>query len=128
MHNLCTTVRYSKFHGTRVERDFVEAPSQMLENWCYEKTVLEKLSGHYKDTTIKLPDSMLAKLSASRNATIGLLTKRQLFFGIFDTSIHTNPNHETRQLWTKLRKEISLIEHPLDYGNPVGSFGHLASG
>lgn len=50
----------------------------MLENWCYEKIVLEKLSGHFKDPSKKLPDDLLAKLSAARNATIGLLTKRQV--------------------------------------------------
>jgi thimet oligopeptidase len=41
MHQLCTKVKYAKFAGTAVERDFVEAPSQMLENWCYEEEALK---------------------------------------------------------------------------------------
>ncbi|KAI6111591.1 hypothetical protein EDD16DRAFT_1608075 [Pisolithus croceorrhizus] len=47
-HGLLSRTRYSRFHGTAVARDFVEAPSQMLENWCWERKVLEKMSSHYE--------------------------------------------------------------------------------
>jgi Zn-dependent oligopeptidase len=47
-HGLLSKTRFQRFHGTRVARDFVEAPSQMLENWCWEPKVLEKMSSHYK--------------------------------------------------------------------------------
>ena len=83
------------FSGTRVERDFVEAPSQMLENWCWETEPLKKMSGHYEGKLIafedvvmnmclfcldgsSLPDDMIKTLVASRNANAGLLNMRQV--------------------------------------------------
>jgi len=54
MHDLCSTARYARMAGTSVERDFVEAPSQMLENWCYQEEVLNILSGHYLDHQKKI--------------------------------------------------------------------------
>jgi Zn-dependent oligopeptidase len=47
-HGLLSKTKYARFHGTSVARDFVEAPSQMLENWCWEPQVLQKMSSHYK--------------------------------------------------------------------------------
>jgi Zn-dependent oligopeptidase len=53
--------RYARFHGTNVARDFVEAPSQMLENWCWEPEVLKKMSSHYK-TKEPLSDDLIKKI------------------------------------------------------------------
>ena len=47
-HGLLSKTTFARFHGTSVARDFVEAPSQMLENWCYEPKVLEVMSSHYE--------------------------------------------------------------------------------
>jgi thimet oligopeptidase len=59
---LCSTAKYNRFSGTNVERDFVEAPSQMLENWCYESEVLKEISGHYLDTSVPLPEELRKRL------------------------------------------------------------------
>ncbi len=64
--------------GTSVEQDFVEAPSQVLENWCWTKESLLRVSGHVDDRSKKLPDELISKLVASKNANAGLFNKRQV--------------------------------------------------
>lgn len=60
MHNICTESNYSRFSGTSVERDFVELPSQMLENWMWDKDIIQKVSKHYKNGE-KLPVELINK-------------------------------------------------------------------
>lgn len=90
MHQICSNAKISRFSGTHVERDFVEAPSQMLENWCWETEPLKKMSGHYQDGS-PLPDDMIKTLVASRNANAGLLNMRQIVLATLDQRIHCMP-------------------------------------
>ena len=82
--------------GTSVERDFVEAPSQMLENWCWEKESLNRMSGHFKDGS-PIPDDILTSLIKSRVANAGVFNLRQILLATFDQTIHTQPEvaHKT---------------------------------
>ena len=67
MHNLCSEANYKKFSGTSTERDFVELPSQMLENWMWDKEVISKVSKHY-ETGEKLPEENLIQMEKVRRA------------------------------------------------------------
>lgn len=73
--------------GTKVETDFVEAPSQMLENWVWEVESLQRMSAHYRDSS-PIPDDLMAALASSRTANAGMFNKRQLLFAAFDQEIH----------------------------------------
>jgi thimet oligopeptidase len=75
--------------GATVPRDFVEAPSQMLENWVWDKTVLDTFAADYRDPTKKIPAETIASLVAARQATEGYFTRRQLAIGLLDLSLHT---------------------------------------
>jgi len=126
MHQICSQTEHTYFSGTRVERDFVEAPSQMLENWCWEKDSLKMMSGHYKDGTA-IPCDLLEKLVCSKLANVATTTCRQLVFGLFDQDIHTRENADTAQCFSNA--------HSLVMGNPApegtnfaAQFGHMAGG
>jgi Zn-dependent oligopeptidase len=75
MHNLCTEANNPKFSGANVEKDFVELPSQMLENWMWDKTIMKRVSKHYK-TGESLPEDKLVQMEKLRLAYSGLDTMR----------------------------------------------------
>lgn len=124
MHQTLTKARYARFSGTATARDFVEAPSQMLENWVWDAEVLKALSGHYKDRSKKLPKELLDSMLAAKNADSGLIHLRQLLFGSVDLLYHTSPPKDTTAAYGRLMRDIALI--PMSDGaHPQASFGHL---
>ncbi len=92
MHTILTRAKYSRFSGTSVPRDFVEAPSQMLENWPWDKKVLDGFAADYRDPSKKIPADILAKLKEARLATEGVRYRRQLSFGLMDLTLHSQIN------------------------------------
>ncbi|MBI3551166.1 MAG: Zn-dependent oligopeptidase [Elusimicrobia bacterium] len=128
MHQTLTRARYERFSGANVAWDFVEAPSQMLENWVWDPEVLASLSGSYKDPAKKLPDELLKKMIAVRNVDTGLVQLRQAFFSEVDMLYHTEREvKDPTALYARLMRRISLI--PMNPGtNPEASFGHLFDG
>ena len=78
MHNLCTETTINRFSGTSVERDFVEMPSQMLENWMYDREVLKKITKHYK-TGKPMPDSLINKIQKKKNSHNAITTLTSIF-------------------------------------------------
>ncbi|KAI0999875.1 Saccharolysin [Podosphaera aphanis] len=139
IHDLSGRTKYARFHGTSVVRDFVEAPSQMLENWCWTPSQLKSLSSHYV-TGESIPDDLIEKQISIKHVNDAIFNLRQLHFGIYDMTVHTPKDHEEAksfklsELYNDLRTQISGIKGPeylglkSDWGNGQATFGHLIGG
>ncbi|KAI0484846.1 Metalloprotease [Xylariaceae sp. FL0804] len=139
IHDLAGRTKYSRFHGTSVVRDFVEAPSQMLENWCWTPSQLKSLSNHYK-TGEKIPDDLIEKLISTKHVNDALFNLRQLHFGIFDMTVHTPPSHAELEkmdfsaVYNDLRAQLAGLSGPealgqgSTWGHGQATFGHLIGG
>jgi metallopeptidase MepB len=141
IHDLVSKTHYSRFHGTNVVRDFVEAPSQMLENWCWTPSQLKALSHHYstlsseykaawreqagqeaQEPEEKIPDELIKNLIKTKHVNDSLFNLRQLHFGIFDMTIHEPKSHEQvegfkfSEMYNKLGYELTGLQTPAQLG------------
>ncbi|WP_282117835.1 M3 family metallopeptidase [Maribacter aquivivus] len=87
LHGMLANTTYPSLSGTSVFWDFVELPSQVLENWCYEKEALELFAKHY-ETGETIPMELVQKIKESATFQEGMQTLRQLSFGLLDMSWH----------------------------------------
>jgi Zn-dependent oligopeptidase len=126
MHSILTQAKYVRFSGTNVPRDFVEAPSQMLEAWVWNKTVLDSFAADYK-TKKKLPVDILKKMKAAKLALAGTTYRRQLSFGITDLVLHgMHKAGEKLDVVAASNRVLSDAFLPVDPSTAmVASFGHL---
>lgn len=124
MHDVLTKARYASQSGASVVRDFVEAPSQMLEHWVWNKKMLLILSGHYLDASKKLPDELLDNMLRGSLNMISFFSMRQVVLGLFDFAIHVNGVKNSEAVFS------DLFNRYLGFTLPEGSryaagFGHL---
>ncbi|KAJ5445081.1 Peptidase M3A/M3B [Penicillium cf. griseofulvum] len=150
IHDLVSRTIYSRFHGTSTVRDFVEAPSQMLENWCWTPSQLRSLSRHYStlspeylaswqeaqegekatsQPSERIPDDVIENLIRTKHVNDSLFNLRQLHFGIFDMTVHEPKTHADIEAlplsatYNRLRQEITQMDGPEALG--AGSeWGH----
>jgi len=127
MHEICGHTRWSRFHGTNVEPDHVEAPSQMLENWCWDVDTLQMLSSYYERPGEKLPTDVINRMVRAKNQNSGLAYLRQVFFSLFDMTVHTKPHPDTTAIWADMREDVTLIP-PIPNTAPAAAFGHIMGG
>lgn len=124
MHYTLTTARYASQAGYNTAWDFVEAPSQMLEHWAWNKKSLALLSSHHK-TGKPIPLKLLKNLIASENHLLRYATLRQLILGTFDLTLHTkNKIPEPAKLYRDIVKKYTGITMSKTAIFPAG-FGHL---
>ena len=90
MHGMLSDVQHESLSGTNVKRDFVEMPSQVMENWCYEPEFLNTFARHWQ-TGEPLPSEYIDKIRATQNHLAGWLCLRQLNLGYTDIAFHTLP-------------------------------------
>lgn len=129
IHHLFSKCAESDVSGINgVEWDAIEFPSQFLENFAFEPTVLKLFATHYK-TGETIPDTLIEKLVKNKNFQSGLFLLRQLEFGLFDLLIHDNAYSidEIHNKLLEVRKETSLLEVP-EYNRFENGFGHIFGG
>ncbi|PWN70320.1 peptidase M3 [Chryseobacterium phosphatilyticum] len=130
LHGMMANTQYPTLSGTSVKWDFVELPSQFLENFCYEPEFLKTFAKHYKTREV-LPDEKIEKIEQSKNFMEGYQTLRQLGFGLLDMSYHTKvdelKNESIKDFEDKYTKATSL--YPVNAETAMSpSFSHIFQG
>ncbi|MCC5923631.1 MAG: M3 family metallopeptidase [Crocinitomicaceae bacterium] len=97
IHGMFANTVYPSLSGTSVYWDFVELPSQLLENWCYEPEALELFAKHYETGEV-IPMKYIEKIKESSNFMEGLATLRQLSFGMLDMAYHADATADLSDL------------------------------
>ena len=130
LHGMLSKVTYPSLSGTNVARDFVELPSQLMENWCYEEETLRLFATHYQ-TGEPLPIEWVNKVKAVEDFMKGILNVRQLNFGFLDMEWHTYPHLErledVRTFEQTVTKATQLYP-PIDEMCISPAFSHIFSG
>ncbi len=131
LHHMLTQIDHTGVAGINgVEWDAVELPSQIMENWCWEKPALQLISGHFQ-TGEPLPDALYDKMLAAKNFQSGMQMARQLEFSLFDFKIHLDyaPEHGGRiyQTLNQIREQVAVVKPPA-FNRFAHSFSHIFAG
>lgn len=128
LHGILADTEYPGLSGTSVKWDFVELPSQFLENYCYEPEFLKTFARHYKTGEV-LPEEKIARIAESKSFMEGYQTLRQLGFALLDMAYHTHPQgiEDIRSFETKATEATNLYPlNPETAASP--SFSHIFGG
>ncbi|MEB4593445.1 M3 family metallopeptidase [Candidatus Thiothrix sp. Deng01] len=131
LHHMLTQVDYPDIAGINgVEWDAVELPSQFMENWCWERGVLDMIAAHWQ-TGEPLPEDLYQKMQAARHFQTAMATVRQLEFAMFDMRLHLDPQAaEPGRLETiqqQVRDEVAVVKPPA-FNRMAHSFSHIFAG
>jgi len=128
LHGILADTQYPNLSGTSVKWDFVELPSQFLENYCYEPEFLKTFAKHYQTGEV-LSDEKIKKINESKNFMEGYQTLRQLGFGLLDMAYHTQPEtvQDIKTFETKQTEKCNL--YPVNMETAISpSFSHIFQG
>ena len=129
IHGILADTTYAALSGTSVLWDFVELPSQLLENWCYQEEALADFAQHHQDDS-PLPTTEIEKIKATANFQQGLQTLRQIGFGLLDMNFHTTPPESISDIPAFEREILKKIEFTSSLSNTCMStaFSHIFQG
>ena len=127
LHTITTRAHYRRFAGTNVPGDFVEAPSQMLQNWVWDKKVLDTFAADYRDPSKKIPAEIIQKMNDAKLATAGVLYRRQFAFALLDLALHgAHPEDGPYDCVAISNPILEKVFLPIDSSTTfVSYFGHL---
>jgi thimet oligopeptidase len=124
LHHILTRSELATYSGANTVQDFVEAPSQMFEEWAWDRDVLDRFARHHA-TGAKIPDALFASMKASRSFGRALAMQRQIFFATLDMEYHSRePGFDS----TKVLSEVQKANYSFAYVEGThfqSSFGHL---
>ena len=129
LHHMLTQVNERDVSGiSGVEWDAVELPSQFMENFCWEWSVLQHMTAHV-DTGESLPRELFDKMLAAKNFQSGMQTLRQVEFSLFDMLLHTeqNPAADFMPLLERVRQEVAVLQPPA-WSRTAHTFSHIFAG
>jgi oligopeptidase A len=129
LHHMLTQVNERDVSGiSGVEWDAVELPSQFMENFCWEWSVLRHMTAHV-ETQEPLPQALYQKMLSAKNFQSGLQTLRQVEFALFDMRLHHEPQQATRilDLLAEVRAEVSVLPAPA-FSRTPHTFSHIFAG
>lgn len=129
LHGMLANTTYPSLSGTSVYWDFVELPSQIMENWCYEPEALALFANHYQTGEI-IPQEFVEKIKESASFQEGMATLRQISFGLLDMAFHSNNPNEITDVKAF---EKAVFEHTTLYPDVAEncmsvSFSHIFQG
>ncbi len=127
LHSIVTKAKYGRFAGTHVPGDFVEAPSQMLQNWVWDKKILDTFAADYRDPSKKIPAEIVKKMNDAKLASAGLFYRRQFAFATLDLVLHDqHPENEPYDCVLISNPILEKVFLPIDPSTTfVSYFGHL---
>ncbi len=127
LHTITTRAHYHRFAGTNVPGDFVEAPSQMLQNWVWDKKVLDTFAADYRDPAKKIPAEVIKQMNDAKLATAGVFYRRQFAFASLDLALHdAHPEDAPYDCVAISNPILGKVFLPIDPSTTfVTYFGHL---
>jgi len=127
LHQMVTTAELYSQSGTNVARDFVEAPSQIFENWAWNYDAVKRFAKHYSTREV-MPESLFKKLLAAKNVGSGIKARQQAFYGTYDLTLHDkfdpNGSKTTTDVLREVQNEVSVYPYTEDT-HFQAAFGHL---
>ena len=127
IHGMLSDCTYPSLSGTSVKRDFVELPSQVMENWCYESQFLNTFARHYQ-TGDTIPSSYIQKIKIAENYLAGWLCVRQLSLGLVDFAYHTITTPIEGPVEAFERQHMVELLPPVKGANTSTAFTHIFAG